>query len=79
MVRAAAGGVILAMVVAGGAFAARPGAEQLGTVATRPAFVSPYPPLGLAAGLAVVLGAVWLTYGYVLYQVWRIARQRGSG
>lgn len=72
-------GAILVMVAAGAALASRPGPDQLRAVATRPEFVSPYPPLRLAAGLGLVLGAVWLTYGYVLYQVWRIARQRESG
>lgn len=72
-------GAALVVAAAGAALASRPGPDQLEMVATRPQFISPYPPLRLAAGLGVVLGAVWLTYGYVLYQVWRMARQRDSG
>lgn len=74
VLRTAAVAALLVMVAALAALASRPGPQQLEAVATRPEFLSPYPPLRLAAGLALVLGAVWLTYGYVVYQLWRIAR-----
>jgi mono/diheme cytochrome c family protein len=43
--------------------------EPLGTGLT-----SPTPPVALVAFLGVLVGGVWITYGYVLYQVYRIGQ-----
>ncbi|MEW6046358.1 MAG: hypothetical protein AB1609_07730 [Bacillota bacterium] len=74
LVLAAAVALVLFFASGGAALAAaRPGPEQLQAVSPRPQFISPYPPVALVAALGLVAGAVWLTYAYVLYQVWRIA------
>ncbi|HEY4690718.1 MAG TPA: hypothetical protein VIK33_15490, partial [Anaerolineae bacterium] len=37
---------------------------------------APTAPAPLAFGLLIVLGAVWATYGFVVYQVFRIRREK---
>lgn len=52
---------------------ARPGVETLESISPQPGLVSPYPPVLEVAFLVVIVGGVWITYGYVVYQVYRIS------
>jgi hypothetical protein len=55
--------------------AVRPGREALSGLSPQPGFISPYPvPLQVAL-LAVILGGIWSTYGYV---VWLLSRIRDA-
>lgn len=55
--------------------AVRPGRGVLETLSPQPGLISPYPvpPLTL---LAVLVGAIWATYGYILVLLARIRAQR---
>lgn len=55
--------------------ALRPGREVLRDLSPQPGFISPYPvPLQVAL-LAVILGGIWATYGYI---VWLLSRIRAG-
>jgi hypothetical protein len=54
----------------------RPGREALRQISPQPGLISPYPVPLQAALLALVLGGVWTTYGYVF---WLLRGIRGSG
>lgn len=54
----------------------RPGREALGELSPQPGFISPYP-VPLQVGLlALVLGGIWMTYGYVAWLLSRIRAGR---
>src|SRR3972149_5593612 len=53
--------------------AARPGRDALRDLSPQPGFISPYPVPTQVGLLAVILGGVWATYGYV---VWLLSRIR---
>lgn len=54
----------------------RPNRDVLRALSPQPALISPGPPPQLVALLALVLGGIWATYGYVAWLLWRI---RSSG
>ncbi len=54
----------------------RPGRDVLERLSPQPGFISPYPVPAQVALLAVVLGGIWTTYGYVAWLLWRIRRER---
>lgn len=54
----------------------RPGRDVLGDMSPQPGFISPYPVPLQAALFSLVLGALWSTYGYVLWLLLRIRRER---
>ncbi|MDR7519901.1 MAG: hypothetical protein QN123_10085 [Armatimonadota bacterium] len=55
--------------------AIRPGRYVLRDLSPQPGFISPYPvPLQVVL-LAVILGGIWTTYGYI---VWLLSRIRGA-
>lgn len=54
----------------------RPGYTTLARLSPQPGFISPYPvPLQVIL-LSVILGGVWITYGYVVFLLVRIQRTR---
>lgn len=53
----------------------RPGRDVLGGLSPQPGFISPYPVATQVALLAVVLGGIWVSYGYV---AWLLSRIRTS-
>jgi len=53
--------------------AARPGRDALRDLSPQPGFISPYPVPTQVGLLAVILGGIWATYGYV---VWLLSRIR---
>jgi len=55
----------------------RPGRDVLRALSPQPAFISPRPAPELVALLALVLGGIWATYGYVAWLLWQI-RSSGS-
>jgi hypothetical protein len=52
---------------------ARPGPDVLAQVSPQPGFISPYPVPAQVAALAVLLGGIWTTYGYVVWLLRQIA------
>ncbi len=57
------------------AFAPRPAAADRGFART---LWSPHAPVPLLATLLVLLGGVWLTYGVVIYQIFKIKQEASS-
>ena len=53
--------------------AVRPGRDALRDLSPQPGFISPYPVPTQVGLLAVILGGIWATYGYV---VWLLSRIR---
>lgn len=53
--------------------AKRPGRDVLRTLSPQPGFISPYPPPQLLI-LGVILGGIWLTYGFLVLHLVRIRR-----
>ncbi len=54
----------------------RPGRDVLRGMSPQPGFISPYPVPLQATLFSLVLGAIWSTYGYVLWLLLRIRRER---
>ncbi|MCL6554351.1 MAG: Ig-like domain-containing protein [Firmicutes bacterium] len=54
----------------------RPGRDVLAQLSPQPGFISPYPVPAQVAALAVLLGGIWTTYGYVVWLLRKIARGR---
>lgn len=54
---------------------ARPGPDALRTFTAQAELISPFPPRWEVFFLALVLGGVWGTYGYVGYQLARVRRE----
>lgn len=55
----------------------RPDRDVLRTLSPQPGFISPRPVPELVALLALLLGGIWATYGYVAWLLWQI-RSSGS-
>lgn len=73
-------GIVRAVVVVGEREApppaVRPGRNVLLGLSPQPGFISPYPVPMQAVLFGLILGAIWSTYGYVVWQLLRIRRDR---
>ena len=54
----------------------RPGRDALSRLSPQPGFISPYPVPIQVTLLGVILGGIWSTYGYVVWLLLRIRRER---
>lgn len=56
----------------------RPGYDTLRALSPQPGFISPYPTPLEVIFLAIVLGGIWITYGYLVSMLGKIRRAPGE-